>query len=161
MHRIDGASEVHAPALLDNARRLASTHDADGTGLEQAAEVHGYECWRSLCGLSAKRAQERARDDVPLDLTGPVPDTLDPGIAPESLYGQVVHQSHTAKDLHRFIGDAGQHLRREELGLGNLAIGLEFLVEAPGGGERQPVGGVNPVIMSASLKETPWNLPMG
>src|SRR5213079_2137600 len=39
-------------------------------------------------------AEHRARDDVPLDLAGPVPYPLDPRIAPEPLNREVAHEAH-------------------------------------------------------------------
>ena len=39
-----------------------------------------------------------------LDLAGPVPDPLDPRIAPEPLDGKVVHQPHAAEDHDLRIG---------------------------------------------------------
>src|ERR1700674_4993748 len=90
-----------------------------------------------------KRSQQLARDDVPLDLAGAVPNSLDPGVAPQPLKGQLVHQAHAPEDLNRPIGDAGEHLGRVELGLGDLAVGVHALVHAPGCGQGQVIGGVD------------------
>src|SRR5262245_11657605 len=46
-------------------------------------------------------SQHRPADDVPLDLGGAVPDPLDPGVAPDPLQGELVHQPHAAVDLDR------------------------------------------------------------
>src|SRR5258707_8762316 len=87
----------------------------------------------SIVGSASERPQEVARDDVALDLAGAVPDALDPCIAPQALERQIVHQPHAAEDLQRLVGDARQHLRGVELGLRALPVGVETLVETPGG----------------------------
>src|SRR5262249_52935620 len=92
---------------------------------------------------SPQRPQQLSGDDVPLYLAGAVPDSLHAGIAPEPLEGQLVHQSHAAEDLNRPVRDARQHLGGVELRLRDLTIGLAILIETPGGGEGQIVGGVD------------------
>ena len=39
---VDGTREVHAPALLDDALRLAAADRADRAGIEEAREIHGH-----------------------------------------------------------------------------------------------------------------------
>ena len=46
--------------------------------------------------LAFMRPQQAARDDMALDFRGAVPDALDPGVAPEALDGQFLHQPHAA-----------------------------------------------------------------
>jgi len=80
---------------------------------------------------------------VTLDLAGPVPDPLDTRVAPESLQRQIRHQPHTAVHLYGFVGDAGEHFRSVELGLGNLSVRIQALIQPPRAEKRQPVGGVD------------------
>src|SRR5713101_5732932 len=88
-------------------------------------------------------AQHRARDDVPLDLAGPVPDSLDPRVAPEPLDREVAHQAHAAEDLHRLVGDPAEHLRSVQLGHRGVGVAHPALVEPPGGAEREELGGLD------------------
>ena len=48
-----------------------------------------------------ERSEQRAGDDMALDLGGAIPDALDAGVAPEAGERQVVHQPHAAVDLDR------------------------------------------------------------
>src|SRR5207244_3225507 len=91
----------------------------------------------------APLAEHRARDDVPLDLAGPVPDPLDPRVAPEPLDTEVAHKAHAAEDLHRLDGDPAEHLRGVELGHRGVAVAHPALVEPPGAAESQELGGLD------------------
>src|SRR2546429_2123559 len=88
-------------------------------------------------------AEHRAGDDVPLDLAGPVPDPLDPRVAPEPLDREVAHQAHAAEDLHRLVGDPAEHLRGVELGHRGVGVAHPALVELPGGAEGEELGGLD------------------
>src|SRR3954447_27076090 len=94
---------------------------------------------RSTSGPEA--AQDVAADDVALDLAGAVPDPLDPGVAPEALDPGLLHQPHAAEDLDRLVGDARQHLGREQLRLRDHPVRVPALVQQPGAVEREQVGG--------------------
>ena len=61
VHRVDGAREVHAPALLDDAGRFAPAHRADRAGLEETREVGGHGRSRMVTGGDSgqERAEER------------------------------------------------------------------------------------------------------
>src|SRR5438105_2289169 len=59
---------------------------------------------------AAEWPQQRAGDDVPLDLAGAFPDALDARIPPDPLERQVGHEAHTAVDLQRLVGDHRQRL---------------------------------------------------
>src|SRR6266849_490912 len=85
-------------------------------------------------------AQHRARDDVPLDLAGPVPDSLDPRVAPEPLDREVAHQARAAEDLYRPVGDPAEHLRGVELGHRGIGVAHPALGQPPGGAEGQQLG---------------------
>src|SRR5262245_19780052 len=93
--------------------------------------------WSPTAYSSAKRPENRPRDDVALDLTGAVPDPLDTGVAPETLDQQLVHEAHAAVDLHRLVGDPTEHLGREDLGHRRVLVGHRPLVELPGCPERE------------------------
>src|SRR5215472_5216851 len=86
-------------------------------------------------------AEHRARDDVPLDLAGPVPYPLDPRVAPEPLHREVAHEAHAAEDLYRLVGDPAEHLRGVELGHRGVGIAHPALVEPPGGAKGEQLGG--------------------
>src|SRR5256884_529084 len=88
-------------------------------------------------------AEHRAGDDVPLDLAGPVPDPLDPRVAPEPLDREVAHQAHAAEDLHRLVGDPAEHLRGVELGHRGVGVAHPALVKPPGGAEGEELGGLD------------------
>src|SRR4051794_28876369 len=88
-------------------------------------------------------AQDVAADDVALDLAGAVPDPLDPGVAPEALDPGLLHQPHAAEDLDRLVGDARQHLGREQLRLRDHPVRVPALVQQPGAVEREQVRGVD------------------
>src|SRR5215510_14606926 len=88
-------------------------------------------------------AEHRARDDVPLDLAGPVPDPLDPRVAPEPLDREVAHQAHAAEDLHRLVGDPAEHLRGVELGHRGVGVAHPALVEPPRGAQGEELGGLD------------------
>src|SRR5215510_4238210 len=88
-------------------------------------------------------AEHRARDDVPLDLAGPVPYPLDPRVAPEALDREVAHEAHAAEDLHRLVGNPAEHLRGVELGHRGVGVGHLALVEPPGGAEGEQLGGLD------------------
>src|SRR5215831_4081217 len=98
-------------------------------------------------GLSAisgtSFAEHRARDDVPLDLAGPVPYPLDPRVAPEPLDREVAHEAHAAEDLDRLVGDPAEHLRGVELGHRGVGVAHPALVEPPGGAEGEELGGLD------------------
>src|SRR3982074_2583682 len=85
-----------------------------------------------------ERSQQLARDDVPLDLAGAVPDALNARVAPQAFEGKLIHQAHAAEDLDRTVRHAREHLGRVELGLRNLAVGFHGLVQTPR--RRQPQG---------------------
>ena len=74
-----------------------------------------------------------ARDDVPLNLARAVPNAVDARVSPHALQGELAHQSHATEDLDRPVGDSREHLGGIELGLRDLAIGVEVLIESPGG----------------------------
>src|SRR6185295_19437146 len=59
--------------------------------------------------------QEPTRNDHPLDLAGALVDARDARVAVGTLDPELAHVAHAAMDLHRRIGDAAKHLRREEL----------------------------------------------
>src|SRR5215469_5990302 len=86
-------------------------------------------------------AEHRARDDVPLDLAGPVPYPLDPRVAPEPLDREVAHEAHPAEDLYRMVGDPAEHLRGVELGHRGVGVAHPALVEPPGGANGEQLGG--------------------
>src|SRR6266487_5426778 len=88
-------------------------------------------------------AEHRARDDVPLDLAGPVPDPLDPRVAPEPLDRELAHQAHAAENLHRLVGDPAERLRGVELGHRRIGVAHPALVQPPGGAEGQELGGLD------------------
>src|SRR6266498_1957305 len=88
-------------------------------------------------------AEHRARDDVPLDLAGPVPDPLDPRVAPEPLDREVAHEAHAAEDLNRLVGDPAERLRGVELGHRGIGVAHPALVEPPGGTEGEELGGLD------------------
>src|SRR5690242_21000208 len=56
------------------------------------------------------RPQQRAGDDLALDLAGAVPDPLHPGVTPPALNRQLGHQAHAAENLYRRIGHPAEHL---------------------------------------------------
>src|SRR5215470_5079030 len=91
----------------------------------------------------APLAEHRARDDVPLNLAGPVPDPLDPGVAPEPLDREVAHEAHAAEDLHRLVGDPAEHLRGVQLGHRGVGVAHPALVEPAGGAEGEEFGGLD------------------
>src|SRR6476661_4720062 len=91
----------------------------------------------------APLAQHRTRDDVPLDLAGPVPDPLDPRVAPEPLDRELAHEAHPAEDLHRLVGDPAERLRGVELGHRGVGVAHPALVQPPGGTEGQELGGLD------------------
>jgi hypothetical protein len=64
-------------------------------------------------------------------------------VAPETGERQVVHQAHTAENLDRLVGDAGEHFRGIDLCRGDLAVRRQALIEPPRGIERQQVGSVD------------------
>ena len=74
-----------------------------------------------------------------LDFAGPVPDPLNPGVSPETLDGEFVHQPHAAENLNRVIGHAGQALAREEFRLRALPVRFQPLIDSPGRRQRQIV----------------------
>src|SRR5262252_2155789 len=88
-------------------------------------------------------AEHRARDDVPLDLAGPVPYPLDPRVAPEPLHREVAHEAHAAEDLYRLVGDPAEHLRGVELGHRGVGVTHPALVEPPGGAKGEQLGGLD------------------
>ena len=75
-----------------------------------------------------------------LDLARPLPDPLDPGVAPDSLERQFVHQPHPAVDLDGLVGHHGEHLGRLELGHRHLRVGGRALVVGPAGLEDHQLG---------------------
>src|SRR5689334_20709132 len=85
-------------------------------------------------------AEHRARDDVPLDLAGAVPDPLDPRVAPEPLDRELAHQAHAAVNLHRLVGDPAERLRGVELGHRGVGVAHPAPVQPPGGAEGQELG---------------------
>src|SRR5690349_11180895 len=91
----------------------------------------------------APLAEHRARDDVPLDLAGAVPDPLDPRVAPEPLDRELAHQAHAAVNLHRLVGDPAERLRGVELGHRGVGVAHPALVQPPGGAEGQELGGLD------------------
>src|SRR5690348_10088502 len=91
----------------------------------------------------APLAQHRARADVPLDLACPVPDPLDPCVAPESLDREAAHHPHAAEDLHRLVGDPAEHLRGVQLGHRGVGVTHLALVEPPRSAQGQQVGGLD------------------
>src|SRR6266545_4496170 len=98
--------------------------------------------WVPTTGSGSERAEHRPRDDVALDLARAVPDPLDPGVPPEPLDRELVHQAHAAVDLHRLVGDPPERLGREDLGHRRVLVGHRALVELPRGSQREQLGGL-------------------
>src|SRR5215467_2345132 len=88
-------------------------------------------------------AEHRARDNVPLDLAGPIPYPLDPRVAPEPLDREAAHEAHAAEDLHCLVGDPAEHLRGVELRHRGVGVAHPAVVEPPGGAKGEQLGGLD------------------
>ncbi len=108
------------------------------------------------------RPQQRPRDDMALDLGRAFPDALDPARRAKCVpSGRSSISPMPPMDLDRLVGHEGQHFGRLQLGHGHVLVGGRALIGISSR-PRTPSGRPPSisVAMSASLNETPWNLPI-
>src|SRR5581483_4274466 len=92
---------------------------------------------------SGPPAEQLAADDDALDLTGALPDRIEPGVAVQPLDGGLGRVPGRPVDLQRVVRDPDRRLRGDQLGLRRLADRQPALVGQPGGPADEPAGGLD------------------